>query len=342
MSDGKPDATSVEAETTPTAAPRKKSHFERFWWAYLLGVLIVATIIVVPSVLLVAVPRMAQQRVNQSRLRIDGITITNTQTDSLLMAINSTIEANDSVHATLDPFEGTLYLVDVDPPLAFVQIDFPQTSSSAVQGVNVSQEIHITDQSAFTTFNQALLSSESVRVRVRGDTHIHIRGISRTYPVRFDKTVTLKGLNNFDGLSISDPSISTSSTDNFNATVNIPNPSVLTLDIGNTTFTNYFNGSDIGQTYINNLMLYPGNNSFSTSADIAQLPIITALTQEPFCKLKGKLPFQLRGKDVENNGQVLPYFRDALAGTLLNVTIDLSGAAPKIGVPAECIVSSSN
>ncbi|KAI3334762.1 hypothetical protein F4824DRAFT_179036 [Ustulina deusta] len=338
MSDMKPDAT----KTAPMAAPRMKRHFKRFWWAYLLAFLVIATVVIVPSVLLVAVPTMAQQRLNEAKLTIDGITLTNTKTDSLVMAINSTIRADDSVHATVDAFEGTLYLADVDPPLAFAQIDFPQTTSSALQTVNVSQEIQLLDQDAFTTFNKALLSSVSVKVQVKGDTHIHVRGISRGYPVTFDKTVILKGLNNFDGLSISDPSISTGSTNNFNGTVHIPNPSVLTLEIGNTTFTNYFNGEDVGRVYINNLVLYPGNNTFFTSADISQLPIINALTQEPFCELQGRLPFQLKGKAVVNNGQVLPYFRDALVASSQNITIDLGDAAKQIGITAECIESSSN
>ncbi|KAI0466462.1 hypothetical protein F4859DRAFT_302333 [Xylaria cf. heliscus] len=336
MSDFKPDST--EAETAPRAASTKKSHFKRFWWAYLLVFLIVATVIIVPSVLLVAVPKLAQQRLNDAKLTIDGITVTNTQTGSFVMGINSTINADDSVHATIDAFEGTMYLADVDPPLAIAQINFPQTTSASVQAVNVTQEIQISDLDAFTTFNKALLSNESVNVQVKGDTYIHVSGISRAYPVTFDKTVTLKGLNNFDGLSISDPTISALALkNNFNATVHIPNPSILTLDIGNTTFTNYFNDQVVGQTYINNLVLYPGNNSFPTSSDIKQLPIINALTQEPFCELNGKLPFQLQGKDVVNNGQVLPYFRDALAAANQSVTIDLSEAAKKAGLPVQCI-----
>ncbi|KAI1757091.1 hypothetical protein F4782DRAFT_481203 [Xylaria castorea] len=336
MSDSK--LHSPETETAPMAASAKKGHFRRFWWAYLLAILVVAAVVVVPSVLLVAVPKLAQQRLNQAKLAIDGITVTNTQTGSFVMSINSTIKADDSVHATIDAFEGTMYLADVDPPLAFAQIDFPQTSSSSVQVVNVTQEIQISNLGSFTAFNKALLSNASVNIQVKGDTHIHVSGISRAYPATFDKTVTLKGLNNFNGLSITDPSISALALkNNFNATVHIPNPSVLTLDIGNTTFTNYFNGMDVGQTYINNLVLYPGDNAFPSTSDIKQLPIINALTQKPFCELKGMLPFELMGKNVVNNGQTLPYFRDALAATNQSVTIDLSEAAKNAGLPVMCI-----
>ncbi len=46
MSDMKPDAT----KTAPMAAPRMKRHFKRFWWAYLLAFLVIATVVIVPSV----------------------------------------------------------------------------------------------------------------------------------------------------------------------------------------------------------------------------------------------------------------------------------------------------
>ncbi|KAI1131275.1 hypothetical protein F5Y10DRAFT_233756 [Nemania abortiva] len=324
------------------ATPAKKNHFKRFWWAYLLAFLVVATVVIVPSVLLVAVPRSAQQRLNAAKLAIDGIAITNTQTDSLAIAINSTIRADDSVHATVDPFQGTLYLADVDPPLAFAQIDFPQTSSSSLQTVNISQEMQVLDIGALTAFNTALLSNETLSVQVKGDTHIHVRGISRAYSATFDKTMTLNGLNNFEGLSISDPSISALSTNNnFNATAHIPNRSILTLEIGNTTFTTYFNGSEIGQATINNLVLYPGSNTFPITGNIQQLPIINALTQEPFCKLNGTLPFELSGNNIVNDGQVIAYFRDALTATNQSVTIDLSEAARRIGIPVGCNTTSS-
>ncbi|KAJ8121719.1 hypothetical protein O1611_g10025 [Lasiodiplodia mahajangana] len=329
--------------TAPMAPPAKKNHFKRFWWAYLLVFLVVATVVIVPSVLLVAVPRMAQQRLNAAKLTIDGIAITHTQTDSLAIAINSTIRADDSVHATIDPFKGTLYLANVSPPLAFAEIDFPQTSSASRQAVNVSQEMQVLDINALTAFNTVLLTNDSVSVQVKGDTHIHVRGISRAYSVTFDKTVTLKGLSNFEGLTISDPSINALSTDNnFNATAHIPNPSVLTLEIGNTTFTTYFNGSEIGQATIADLVLYPGNNIFPIRGDIQQLPIINALTQEPFCELSGNLPFQLSGNNVVNNGQVIAYFRDALASTNQSVTIDLSDAARKVGIPVGCNTTPGN
>lgn len=152
------------------------------------------------------------------------------------MAINSTITSDGSTHATIDGFEGTLYLADVNPPLAFAKINFPETTSEALQTVNISQEVPIFDLHALTTFNEHLIQRESVQVQVKGDTYIHVKGISRAYPATFDKTVSLVGLNGFKGLSVTNPHVRIASTNNFNATAHIPNPSVLTLEIVSSPF----------------------------------------------------------------------------------------------------------
>ncbi|KAI1412595.1 hypothetical protein F5Y13DRAFT_199829 [Hypoxylon sp. FL1857] len=315
-----------------------KAHCKRFWWVYVVVILAVAVAIIVPCVLLVAVPKMAQQKLDEATLAIDGIVITNVQTNSLNMAINSTITTDGSTHATIDGFEGTMYLADLDPPLAFAKINFPETTSDAFQTVNVSQEIPISDQDAFTTFNEHLMQQETVKVMVKGDTHVHVRGISRAYSVTFSKTVPLQGLNKFQGLSVSNPHVSIAQTNNFNATAHIPNPSVLTLDVGNTTFHTYFNGSDIGTSYILNMVLRPGPNEFFIWADINETAVLDGLTQRPTCERNGTLTIELSGKDVTNNGQPVPYFANALAAS--NVSVDMAiGQAIQsdIGLSVGCI-----
>jgi hypothetical protein len=84
-------------------------------------------------------------------------------------------------------------------------------------------------------------------------------------------------------------------------------------------------------------VLHPGDNTFFATADIKQVPIVEALTQEPFCKLEGKLPFQLSGSGVVNNGQNIPYFADALAASNQSIIIDLSQASKALGIPVGCL-----
>lgn len=144
--------------------------------------------------ILVGVPRIAQSKLDAAELIIDGITVTNTQTQNMTMSINSTIRSDGQVHATIDPFRGSMYLEDRLPHTPFAKINFPQTTSEAHQTVNVTQFLEIEDVEALTIFNTWLLANESLRVTVVGDTHVHVRGISRAYPVTFRKTVTMPGM----------------------------------------------------------------------------------------------------------------------------------------------------
>ncbi|KAI0148128.1 hypothetical protein F4776DRAFT_300780 [Hypoxylon sp. NC0597] len=336
----KEENTTVEHVTQGkgTGGKSSRGHCRRFWWIYVIVVIAIAAAIVVPCVLLVAVPKMAQQKLNEAALAIDGIVITNVETNSLNMAINSTITTDGSTHATIDGFEGTMYLADTDPPLAFAKINFPETTSDALQTVNVSQEIPISDQGAFTTFNEHLMQQETVNVAVKGDTHVHVSGISRAYGVTFSKTVPLRGLNSFQGLSVANPHVSTAQVNNFNATAHIPNPSVLALDVGNVTFHTYFNESEIGTSYILNMVLRPGPNEFFIWADINQTAIINGLTKRPWCERNGTLTIQLAGRDVTNNGQPIPYFANALAAANVSVDIPIGQAIKNdLGLSLGCL-----
>ncbi|KAI1213987.1 uncharacterized protein F4807DRAFT_207939 [Annulohypoxylon truncatum] len=315
-----------------------RGHCKRLWWLYVLIILVIAVVVVVPCVILVVVPRMAQNKLDEARLTIDGISVTKVQTNSLNMAINSTITTDGSTHATIDGFEGTMYLADANPPLAFAKINFPETTSDAHQTVDISQEIPISDQNAFTTFNEQLIQRESVNVLVKGDTHVHVRGISRAYSVTFSKTVSLKGLDDFKDLSVTNPHVSLAQADNFNATAHIPNPSSLTLDVGNTTFHTYLNGSEIGTSYILNMVLHPGTNDFFIWADINNTAVLNALTKRPTCERNGTLTFELSGKNVTNLGQPIPYFANSLAASNMSVDIPIGQAIKSdIGISVGCM-----
>ncbi|KAI0473074.1 hypothetical protein GGR56DRAFT_597701 [Xylariaceae sp. FL0804] len=338
-----PSATTSEAARTPS----KRGHAKRFWWAYLLAFLAIATVIIVPSVILVAVPRLAQKRVDAASLTVDGVAVVDTRAASFTMAINATIRSPHGVRAHVDAFNGTLYLV-ADPPVAFTQMRFPAvTSGGGAQTVNVSHEISLSSSSSdgsgdgaasssglssFTEFTATLLQEKSVDVRIVGYTHVHVPGIDRAYAVTFNKTVSLAGLDGFAGLSVSDPHLSLTSKNNFKGTVHIPNPSVLTLDVGNITFANYLNGSAVGSSVVYDVTLSPGtgndsssNNAFALEADIETLAVLKALKQPPYCgsgDQAGVLPLQLSGSNVTNDGQELAYFAKALGAHNMTVSID--------------------
>ncbi|GJC80148.1 hypothetical protein ColLi_02986 [Colletotrichum liriopes] len=292
-------------------------HCARFWWIYLIGT-IAAILLIVLLIIFVAVPKIAQSKLDHAELTVDGITVSNTTPNSYNMGINSTLKSDGSVKATIEPFDGVMYLEDLEPHTPFVNLKFPETKSVKLQTVNISQPIEIADMAAFTTFNTWLLNNESVRVTIRGDTHVKVNGIARRYGVTFRNTVTLKGLNGFKGLNVTDNTISLTPDargDNFKGH-------------GNTTFSNLLNGQDIGAVYLDNLILHQGMNNVTMRANISQAPVLAAIGQRPACE-NGIIPFALRGKDVVNGGQKLSYFADALASGEVITDINIGASLKK-------------
>ncbi|KAF9880003.1 hypothetical protein CkaCkLH20_02814 [Colletotrichum karsti] len=312
-------------------------HCAKFWWAYLIA-FICFVVLIVCLIIFVAVPKIAQHKLDEAELTVDGITLSNTKSNSYTMSINSTLRSDGKVSATIEPFEGAMYLEDLEPHTPFVTINFPETKSVKMQTVNVSQPIQIADMAAFTTFNTWFQANESVRVTIRGDTHVKVSGISKRYPVTFKNTVTLKALHEFSGLNVTESEISLTPDargDNFHGKVTIPNHSVITLEIGNASFSNILNNGNIGTVFIDNLVLHPGNNDVEMRANISQAPVLTALGKRPACE-SGVIAFGLQGKDVVNGGERLSYFADALAAGTVATDINVGGALKKIGLNIPC------
>jgi hypothetical protein len=320
----------VSQTEAPGAAPVKRGkrqtcmrHCKRFWWIYLI-VFLAIVVLVVCLVIFVGVPKIAQSAVNDAELEIQGVHVLDTTEDTYLMEINSTITTDGHLGATVKPFEGQMYLTDLEPKTPFAVVSFPQTSGDANQKVNVSQEMRITDMEAFTTFNTWFFVNETLRVTVEGDTDVRPDGLDRNYGVDFKKTVTIKGLNLFNGTEITDGKINLEQGADYNfvGTAEIPNQSVFTLDIGNATFRNFAEGQDVGSLEIENLLLVPGTNTVEVRGNLNQSIILGLATSDKF-SATGIIPFQLLGETVMNNGHSLSYFAESLGSSNTTVNVNV-------------------
>lgn len=321
----KPSTHENESEVRPKKGGKVKRHCLRFWWAYLIA-LICIIVLAVCLIIFVGVPKIAQGKVNDAELQIDSIVASNTQENNFTMSVNSTIRLSSSTSATIDGFEGVMYLEDFDPPTPFARLAFPQTTGDSMQVVNISQFTPITDLDAFTRFNTWLLLNDSIRVTIEGDTKIHVKGLSRAYPINFKKTVTLTGLQNFNGTTVPYSTVSLTrdeNGDNFHGIVTVPNRSVVTFEIGNASFTSFLLGQNVGTTFMDNMVLRPGLNNYTMHANISQDAVLNALQMKPYCEQGGLLPFELTGKDVVNNGQHLLYYAHALGAANQSVSIPI-------------------
>lgn len=315
-----------------------KGHCKRFWWIYAIIFVLIAILVPV-LIIFVAIPKIAQQKIDAAVLTVQGISVSDTTASQYTMSINSTITTDGSVHAKIDGFDGVMYLEDHPAHTPFVTVRFPETESLALQTVNVTQVSQVKDAAAFLQFNTWLLHNKTLKVTVEGDTTVHLNGLSRSYGVHFKKTLELEGVNMFDGTKVLEPNVSISPGPdgyNFRGIASIPNTSKVTFEVGNATFYNYLLGKDIGEVFLNNLTLRPGINLIPMVANITGLStVLTAWYERPYCE-NGILPVQLRGKTVVNKGQPLVYFADALASANQSVPLDLSKALPAVGFNMSC------
>ncbi|KAI6785662.1 uncharacterized protein J7T54_005996 [Emericellopsis cladophorae] len=317
------------------------AHCKRFWWAYLIAFACVV-VLVVCLVIFVGVPNIAQDKLNEAELDIQGVNILNTEPNKFLMEVNSTITTDGSIHADVDAFTGRMYLEDHEPHVAFATLDFPETSADKMQVVNISQEVTVADMDAFVRFNEWFVERETLRLTIEGETKVKPAGLDRKYGVTFKKTLDVKGLNLLKGtevlvdsaelfLSVDD------NNRNFYGEADIPNPSHFTLEVGNVAFHQYIGDEDLGHLFIEDLILYPGSNTVNVSANLNQPRVLALLRTTPdYCK-DGIIPFKLLAENVTRDGNDIEYFAKGLAVANQTVDIDI-GAIIKnnLGTTIEC------
>lgn len=152
----------------------------------------------------------------------------------MTLAINSTIQADDSIHAVIDAFEGVMYLEDWAPQTPFARINFPSVTSAPESVVNITQFTPILDLNAFTVFNDWFIQNATIRVTVEGDSHLSVNAVNRKYPVHFKKTLEIPALSNLNGTTVPNSTIlltPDSQGDNFVGTAVIPNRSFISFEL---------------------------------------------------------------------------------------------------------------
>ncbi|OAA73509.1 hypothetical protein ISF_00410 [Cordyceps fumosorosea ARSEF 2679] len=335
-----------EVSTTERVAPQPgkkaafKRHCQRFWWLHLIIFILIAVLVILLTIF-VAVPRIAQDKINHAKLDIVAVKISNATPNSYQMTINSTISTDGTVKANIDPFAGDMYLEDTDDKTPFAVLNFPATNANKHSNVNVDQHVEIKDMDAFSKFNTWFVNNETLRIGIKGKTKVQPSGLSRKYDVTFQKVLEVKGLNLFKGTKVIDPRVELkvdNGTDpnfrNFYARVELPNPSHFSLDIGNATFNNYFLGTNLGKLYINDLTLVPGNNILNVTGSLDQAQIIVlASSAKPYCET-GVADFSLIGSNVTRDGAEIPYFQYALAHANQTVSLNITDTLYRSDIPA--------
>ncbi|KAL9636421.1 MAG: hypothetical protein Q9164_002841 [Protoblastenia rupestris] len=293
--------------------------------------------------------------INGSSLTVTSLVLSSPTSNSFHLLQNSTIGNPSRYHPQLDAFNASLAL-DGGNPYAYIQIPAIRATRQAISIVD--QDVAITDLAAFTAYNEAVLNNEEVKVDVNGRTGLH-EGRLPTTTVDYRKTATMKGmknllssnnlykqrayqdclgLNKLTGFNVTSFEIKLEPEEdgtNMVGEVLIPNPSVLTLSMGNVTFLNNLPATpttprtEIGTSTLTNLILRPGPNNIPMRSVINQTLVIQAISST---YKDGMLPVEIVGKSAVYEGQSLSYFEKALQGLTQKVVLDVGSALKEVGL----------
>ena len=353
-------SSSTEGQTPrPSSGSKVKRHFKKWWWVHLIlflaGVLLITLLLFVncslnrhPTLLIrsscyVAFPRIAQSGVDGSTIEVESLTLSDPTETSFHLTQTSVVRNSGAYHPLLDAFNVSLNLAGSTTPYAYITI--PSLIAGAEATTNIDQTVQIADLKAFTDYNVAVVTSEEINIDLNGTTWLHEEKFPATQ-VNYNKVVTMKGrpqpfedrypiltslgLNNLNGFNLTSFQIlSKPEADGTNmiGTVYIPNPSVMTITMGNVTFNNFVGGNFVGTSSLQNLVLQPGNNRLSMRSAVNQTAILglVATTYKD-----GIIPIDVIGNSSVYNGVHLTYFEKALAANAqhinLNVLSALTGA----------------
>jgi hypothetical protein len=314
----------------PGAAGRVKNHCRKFWWCDCLVLIVIVLVIVLPLIF-VGLPKKAQKEINASTLEVTNMEVTNPDTDSIHLKIDNVIRSDSSYHPRIEAFRAGLSLDGQDP---FIYIDIPEAKSESETYITVEQDVTFTSADAFTAYTKAVIASEELTIDLNGDTTIHISGLPAT-DVHYNKKITMKGLNHLSGLNISDIKILSGKSEiladgsNMIGTVHIPNPSVMTLDLGNVTMNLGVAGKSIGYALLPDLILRPGQNDVPMQSRVDQLAVIALITAN---YTNGILPLEIVGNSSVKGDKHLEYYEAAIKANTIKLDLDVGPALSAIGI----------
>ncbi|TVY68867.1 hypothetical protein LSUE1_G005828 [Lachnellula suecica] len=302
---------------------KAKGFFKRFWWIFLILFIVGALVITLPLIY-VGFPRIAQHGVDQSYNEVTSLQFFNPTNESVEITQIVTLHSPSMYTPTLDSFTAGTYLVTngqfasdpiIDVQIPSVHVQHPTSTTSVT-----NQTAKILNMDQLTDYATQVMINENVTTALVGSTKLH-EGKLPVTTVQYNSSSTYLGLNRLKGFNVTDIRIDPSNTllilPNMNGTAYIPNPSVITVELGNVSFVLATEKSGpIGHVEIQNMVIRPGDNN---------LPLTGVLNQTLALgnTVNGFLNITITGDSVIYNGEHITYYEKSLEANVLNLTLNV-------------------
>lgn len=246
-----------------------------------------------------------------------------------------------SMAVTLDAFPLELYNPESDSKDTIVTINFPEQHlpKKTLTAIEVApQTVEIQSQTELRKFLAKAFSANQTTIGVRGDTYARVLG---SHAITLDKEISLDGLRNFEGMKVdtlvpappggfgadipADDPLDSIAT--MNGSLTIPNPSKLSLALGDVTYNVYSADVLLGESHVNDLHLVPGEQAIPYEGTLNVDTIIDNPNEfSNFKKIMeaatddARVPFDIVGNATSVNGEHIEYLDEVLSQIKLRVT----------------------
>ncbi|KAL7275578.1 hypothetical protein RUND412_001476 [Rhizina undulata] len=314
------DVVDAQSQSKP---PR--GHCKKWWWAWLIGFCLLVLVIMI-IIAYAIVPAVGQKDINKTYLELHSLTIVNPSPESFTLSINSTISGVSGVakHAYLDPMVVLFFIENHDPIQPFMSLPLPRIGGGDnIPVVAINHTTQIENELSFGEFATTLLASAVLRVAIRGRTELHLAAFKAG--VDYNEVITMNGFNGLSGMEITNYSLLTtaqSGSDNANLAgkVLIPNPSVVTIEMGDVHINFALNGTQLGNGTIPSLLIQPGNHTYDFRATLAPTSLIrlaSAITSGDPVEL------QVKGNGTTFDGVDIPWLSAPLSALAVTVPVEV-------------------
>lgn len=309
------------------AGGRMKNHCRKFWWCDLLVLIVVVLVIVLP-IIYVAIPNKAQKDINKSTIEVLEQILEDPQPDGFHLKLVSLAKSSSKFHPTIRAFEADLSLEGQEP---FLTIPVPQAKANKEFEIEIEEDIKLPSLERFTDYTKTVMGSETFKVYMDGKTKIKLSGLS-AISVDYNKVITMKGLNHLKGLNITETHLLKKPLEdgsNMDGKVFIPNPSVMTLVLGNVTMNLKVDDTPIGTCLLPDLTIKPGDNSVYMQAKVETSAVIRLITS----KYKNAiLPLTITGNTSMVGDKHLTYYEAAIRANVVKVDLNVAPALESLGL----------
>ncbi|KAB8217215.1 hypothetical protein BDV33DRAFT_232948 [Aspergillus novoparasiticus] len=328
-----------------TRAERARRHWARFWCCYIFWSLIFLAVFL-PVFFTVIIPAIAQRVVDNSSLVLTETSVMQPRPDSIMLSLKTALKLPIGVPVRIEPIAISLFnrKAKGNGTWAKVYLDGATIDGNTTLGVdnqftplNVEQWKEYVHSVVFEKNAPLSLNGKTTAYLGKLKNHITMdKDIKQNsmFNDPFPKNIltTVPALNSFAGFSVEDPQLLLPPREdgtNLIANATLPNPSVMTLEIGTTVLDLKSGDLVIGNATIDNLVLKPGNHS-SPIHGIMDLKVLlknlVPILQTQASSLKnGYLTLDTVGKSVVYDGVEVPYYTEVMRNLTMTAQVPLGG-----------------